>query len=173
RAQIAQPYRVQSVVAPGPVVTLNRAVAVAVVDGAAAGLDLLATLEGGPRAGHHRVAAVRAHLPEMAGERAAPRAAYREAARGTAGEPARRGGGAGGAAVGLPRGRRRAGRRTGAAGPGGAGRPARVRRERGSNGSITASLIRCAPLPGPMGRPARARRRRAVRDGRNRRRGAR
>lgn len=90
RAQIAQPYRVQSVVAPGPVVTLNRAVAVAVVDGAAAGLDLLATLEGGPLAGHHRVAAVRAHLPEMAGERAAPRAAYREAARGTAGEPERR-----------------------------------------------------------------------------------
>jgi RNA polymerase sigma factor (sigma-70 family) len=89
--QIAQLYRVLSVVAPGPMVTLNRAVAVAMVEGPQAGLDLLAGLDGnGPLAGHHRVSAVRAHLLEMAGDRAAARAAYREAVRGTTSEPERR-----------------------------------------------------------------------------------
>jgi RNA polymerase sigma factor (sigma-70 family) len=89
--QIAQLYRVLHVVAPGPMVTLNRAVAVAMVEGPQAGLDLLAGLDGtGPLAGHHRVSAVRAHLLEMAGEQAAAGAAYREAVRGTTSEPERR-----------------------------------------------------------------------------------
>ncbi len=90
-AQVAALYRVLAVVAPGPVVTLNQAVAVAMVDGPRAGLDLLATLDGaGPLAGHHRVPAVRAHLLEMAGDPVAARASYQEAARRTTSEPERR-----------------------------------------------------------------------------------
>ncbi|MHA6618355.1 RNA polymerase sigma factor [Pseudonocardia sp. DLS-67] len=89
--QIAQLYRVLSAVAPGPMVTLNRAVAVGMVEGPQAGLDLLATLDGdGPLAGHHRVSAVRAHLLEMAGDRDGALAAYREAAGRTTSEPERR-----------------------------------------------------------------------------------
>jgi RNA polymerase sigma factor (sigma-70 family) len=88
--QIAQLYRVLSTVAPGPMVTLNRAVAVGMVEGPRAGLDLLATLDDGPLAGHHRVPAVRAHLLEMAGDRAGARAEYQEAAIRTTSEPERR-----------------------------------------------------------------------------------
>jgi RNA polymerase sigma factor (sigma-70 family) len=88
--QIAQLYRVLSTVAPGPMVTLNRAVAVGMAEGPQAGLDLLATLDGGPLAGHHRLPAVRAHLLELAGDRAAACAAYREAAARTTSEPERR-----------------------------------------------------------------------------------
>ena len=48
--------------------TLNRAVALARVDGPRAGLALLATLDGDDRmAGSHRLDAVRAHLLELAG----------------------------------------------------------------------------------------------------------
>src|SRR5207247_6041972 len=50
-----------------PIVTLNRAVAAAMVDGPAAGLALLAGLEG-RLPGHHRLDAVRAHLLELAGD---------------------------------------------------------------------------------------------------------
>jgi predicted RNA polymerase sigma factor len=50
-----------------PMVTLNRAVAAAMVDGPAAGLALLAGLDE-RLAGHHRLDAVRAHLLEMAGD---------------------------------------------------------------------------------------------------------
>jgi predicted RNA polymerase sigma factor len=89
--QIAELYRVLSAVAPGPMVTLNRAVAVGMVDGPRAGLDLLSTLDGaGPLVGHHRLPAVRAHLLEMAGDPAGARAAYEEAARGAVSEPERR-----------------------------------------------------------------------------------
>ncbi len=49
-----------------PMVTLNRAVALAMVHGPDAGLALLATLDQ-PLAGHHRLAAVRGHLLERAG----------------------------------------------------------------------------------------------------------
>ncbi len=53
-----------------PMVTLNRAVAAAMVEGPAAGLTLLEQLDG--RLGHHhRLHAVRAHLLEMAGDAAA------------------------------------------------------------------------------------------------------
>ena len=52
-------------------VTLNHAVAVAMVHGPAAGLALLETLDADARlAGHHRLDAVRAHLLEMAGDHA-------------------------------------------------------------------------------------------------------
>jgi predicted RNA polymerase sigma factor len=67
---------------PSPVVTLNRAVAVAMVDGPRTALDLLASLEADERmAGHHRLAAVCAHCLELAGDHAAAAAEYAAAAR--------------------------------------------------------------------------------------------
>jgi predicted RNA polymerase sigma factor len=50
-----------------PAMGLNRAVAVAMIDGAAAGLSLLAGLSLGP--GGHRLEAVRAHLSGACGGR--------------------------------------------------------------------------------------------------------
>src|SRR5438270_458406 len=82
-------YEVLERVSPGPVVTLNRAVAVAMVHGPRAGLELLETLEE-PLRGHHRLAAVRAHLLEMAGDEVGARAAYERAARLTTSIPERR-----------------------------------------------------------------------------------
>jgi RNA polymerase sigma factor (sigma-70 family) len=55
-------------VADNPMVTLNHAIATAMVHGAAAGLERLDVLADDPRlAGHHRLDAVRAHLLERAG----------------------------------------------------------------------------------------------------------
>ena len=89
--QILGLYGLLETVAPGPMVTLNRIVAVAMVHGPAAGLDQLAEAEGDDAlAGHHRVDAVRAHLLEMAGDRQAARAAYRIAARRTLSIPEQR-----------------------------------------------------------------------------------
>ncbi|MFC0097729.1 RNA polymerase sigma factor [Micromonospora marina] len=89
--QIVALYRVLARVAPNPMVTLNQAVAVAMVDGPRAGLALLATLDADDRtAGHHRLAAVRAHLLDLAGDRAEARAAYLAAARATTSLPERR-----------------------------------------------------------------------------------
>ncbi len=80
--QILALYDVLARIDPGPVVTLNRAVAVAMVHGARAGLAELGTLDADARmAGNHRLHAVRAHLLELAGERDAAREAYRDAAR--------------------------------------------------------------------------------------------
>jgi RNA polymerase sigma factor (sigma-70 family) len=77
--------------ADNPMVTLNRAVALAMVRGPEAGLALLAPLDGDGRvAGHHRLAAVRGHLYELAGDEDAARAAYREAARRTTSLPEQR-----------------------------------------------------------------------------------
>jgi predicted RNA polymerase sigma factor len=68
-----------------PVVTLNRAVAAAMANGPAAGLDILDALdESGDLAGHHRVYAVRAHLLEMSGDLDGAVDAYTEAAGRTA-----------------------------------------------------------------------------------------
>jgi RNA polymerase sigma factor (sigma-70 family) len=76
---------------PNPVVTLNRAVAVAMTAGPRSGLDLLDTLDADRRmATHHRLDAVRAHLLEMAGDLPAARALYRQAARRTTSIPERR-----------------------------------------------------------------------------------
>jgi predicted RNA polymerase sigma factor len=73
------------------VVRLNHAVAVAMVDGPQAGLELLATLDGDERmATQHRLDAVRAHLLELAGDRAGAREHYRSAARRTTSLPERR-----------------------------------------------------------------------------------
>ncbi|MFJ6198724.1 RNA polymerase sigma factor [Micromonospora sp. NPDC092111] len=89
--QIVALYRVLAAVAPGPMVALNQAVAVAMVDGPRAGLALLAPLDADERVtGHHRLAAVRAHLLELAGEPAAAREAYRLAARRTTSRPEQR-----------------------------------------------------------------------------------
>jgi len=84
-------YEVLEEVSPGPVVTLNRAVAVAMVDGPRAGLALLGTLDSDQRLAHtHRLEAVRGHLLEMAGERDAARESYLRAARMTASLPEQR-----------------------------------------------------------------------------------
>jgi predicted RNA polymerase sigma factor len=73
------------------VVTLNHAVALAMVRGPQAGLALLATLDDDGRlAGHHRLDAVRAHLLELAGDPAAAREHYRAAARRTTSLPEQR-----------------------------------------------------------------------------------
>jgi RNA polymerase sigma factor (sigma-70 family) len=89
--QIVGLYRLLERVAPNPMVTLNHAVAVAMVDGPQAGLDLLATLNADERiARHHRLEAVRAHLLELAGDEAAARTSYRTAARRTTSLPEQR-----------------------------------------------------------------------------------
>ena len=59
-----------------PMVALNHAIAVAMVHGAAEGLELLHALDADARlAGHYRLDAVRAHLLELAGDRASRRRA--------------------------------------------------------------------------------------------------
>jgi predicted RNA polymerase sigma factor len=87
--QIAALYALLDSVDPGPVVTLNRAVAVAMVDGPGAGLALLAGLDD-QLADRHRLHAVRAHLAEMAGDVTAAREGYRTAARLTTSLPEQR-----------------------------------------------------------------------------------
>jgi predicted RNA polymerase sigma factor len=78
-------------ISPAPVVTLNRAVAVAMVHGPRAGLALLGTLEADEQmANNHRLEAVRAHLLEMAGEVDEARESYLKAARMTASLPEQR-----------------------------------------------------------------------------------
>ena len=72
-------------------VSLNRAVAVAMVDGPRAGLEVLASLDADTRvAEHHRLDAVRAHLLEMAGDTAAARELYLVAAKRTTSLPEQR-----------------------------------------------------------------------------------
>ena len=89
--QILALYDVLEQVSPGPVVTLNRAVAVAMVDGPRAGLAVLGTLDADDRMAHtHRLEAVRGHLLELAGEPGAARESYRRAARMTASIPEQR-----------------------------------------------------------------------------------
>jgi predicted RNA polymerase sigma factor len=72
-----------------PMVSLNRAVAVAMVHGPAPALALLPALEQ-PLGGHYRLAAVRAHLLEQAGDAEGAVGAYRAAATATRSEPERR-----------------------------------------------------------------------------------
>jgi RNA polymerase sigma factor (sigma-70 family) len=89
--QIAVLYRILERISPNPMVTLNRAIAVAMTDGPAAGLELLRALgEDRRMAEHYRLAAVRAHLLEMAGDAVAARDAYELAARRTASLPEQR-----------------------------------------------------------------------------------
>jgi RNA polymerase sigma factor (sigma-70 family) len=80
-AQIRTLYDMLERVAPGPAVTLNRAVAVAMESGPAAGLTIVGGLLEDPRlARHHRTHAVRAHLLELAGDRVGAADAFARAA---------------------------------------------------------------------------------------------
>lgn len=89
--QIALLYAMLHDVAPGPAVTLNRAVAVAMTSGPEAGLAMLGPLLDEPAMRrHHRTHAVRAHLLEMAGDPGGALTAYQEAARLTASVPEQR-----------------------------------------------------------------------------------
>jgi predicted RNA polymerase sigma factor len=73
-----------------PMVTLNHAIAAAMVDGPAAGMTRLAALDADERlAGHYRLDAVRGHLLEMSGDRQAATAHYRRAAERTTSIPER------------------------------------------------------------------------------------
>jgi RNA polymerase sigma factor (sigma-70 family) len=89
--QILALYDLLEQIAPNPMVTLNRAVALAMVRGPEGGLELLASLDADDRmASHYRLEAVRAHLLEMAGNHDAARESYRAAARRTTSIPERR-----------------------------------------------------------------------------------
>ena len=89
--QILALYEVLEKITPGPVVTLNKAVALARARGPLAGLAALGELDGDARmAGNHRLEAVRAHLLELAGDTAGAHTAYLKAARMTASVPEQR-----------------------------------------------------------------------------------
>jgi RNA polymerase sigma factor (sigma-70 family) len=89
--QILALYTLLDRMSGNPVVTLNRAVAAAMVHGPGVGLALLQPLVGDERlAREHRLDAVRAHLFEMAGEHERAAAHYRAAARRTASLPEQR-----------------------------------------------------------------------------------
>ncbi|WP_433161702.1 RNA polymerase sigma factor [Kribbella sp. CA-247076] len=89
--QIVALYDVLVRVSADPMARLNAAVAVAMLRGPAAGLERLDALTADPKlAGHHRLAAVRAHLLEQSGDYAAARAAYAEAAKRTTSAPEQR-----------------------------------------------------------------------------------
>jgi RNA polymerase sigma factor (sigma-70 family) len=79
--QIRALYEVLLQVSDNPVVALNHAVAVAMVDGPVAGLVLLDGLRSDARISQdHRWHAVRAHLLESAGDLTAARVSYQDAA---------------------------------------------------------------------------------------------
>ena len=83
--QVHALYLILERIAPIPMVTLNRAIALAETSGPRAGLALLSALDDDARmAGHHRLLSVRAHLLEKAGDRAGAYAHYRRAAKSTA-----------------------------------------------------------------------------------------
>jgi RNA polymerase sigma factor (sigma-70 family) len=89
--QVLKLYDLLDALAPSPVVTLNRAVAVAMVDGPRAGLASLDALDADRRlASHHRLESVRAHLHEMAGDTQAALTGYEDAARRTTSIPEQR-----------------------------------------------------------------------------------
>lgn len=87
--QILALYTVLEAVAPSPVVSLNRAVAVAMVHGPAAGLELLVGLDAA-LGRTHRLDVVRGHLLEMSGSYTEARAAYLSAAKKTGSLPERK-----------------------------------------------------------------------------------
>jgi RNA polymerase sigma factor (sigma-70 family) len=86
--QILALYELLKRVSPSPMVTLNHAIAAAMVHGASKGLQLLKTLDADTRmAGHYRLDAVRAHLLEMVGDYQGAIEHYRIAARRTTSVP--------------------------------------------------------------------------------------
>jgi predicted RNA polymerase sigma factor len=89
--QILALYDLLELAAPNPFTTLNRAVALAMVRGPDAGLQVLAALAADKRmARHHRLLAARAHLLELAGDAGAAADGYLEAARRATSLPERR-----------------------------------------------------------------------------------
>jgi RNA polymerase sigma factor (sigma-70 family) len=89
-AQIDALYGLLERMSDNPMVTLNRAVATAMVEGADAGLRMIDRIAQDERLkGHYRVHAVRAHLYERAGKRDLALEHYRLAAEGTASLPER------------------------------------------------------------------------------------
>ncbi|MGW3267757.1 RNA polymerase sigma factor [Streptomyces sp. NPDC001056] len=84
-AQVHALYLILERIAPNPVVTLNRAIALAETEGPEAGLALLATLDDDTRmARYHRLLSVRAHLLEKTGDTEGAYDHYRRAAKATA-----------------------------------------------------------------------------------------
>lgn len=89
-AQIATLYAVLMRINASPMVALNHAIAVAMVEGAEAGLALLQPLGRDERVTRgHRLVAVRAHLLERAGRREEAEPLYRQAAAKCANAPER------------------------------------------------------------------------------------
>jgi RNA polymerase sigma factor (sigma-70 family) len=89
--QILALYDVLAALAPGPMVALNRIVAVAMVHGPAAALAELDDSAADPAlSGHHRVDAVRAHLLDELGDQDGAREHYLRAAQRTRSLPERR-----------------------------------------------------------------------------------
>ncbi|MBV9381152.1 MAG: sigma-70 family RNA polymerase sigma factor [Streptosporangiaceae bacterium] len=85
-AEVLALYELLSAASPSPMVSLGQAVAAAMVHGPQAGLAMVGALAADPAAArqlarHHRFHAVRAHLLEMAGDRAAATGCYLTAAR--------------------------------------------------------------------------------------------
>jgi RNA polymerase sigma factor (sigma-70 family) len=88
--QILGLYGVLKDMSDNPIVTLNHAIAAAMVEGPAAGLERLKTLDADSRMnGHYRLDAVRGHLLEMTGDRERAIVHYRAAAERTASIPER------------------------------------------------------------------------------------
>ncbi len=88
--QILALYDLLKRMSDNPMIMLNHAIAVAMVHGPAAGLELLTTLETDERLRrNHRLDAVRAHLLEMAGNHEAAITHYQAAAARTASLPER------------------------------------------------------------------------------------
>ena len=88
--QILLLYQMLDRIAPNPMATLNRALALALVQGPETGLALLATLDKDRHvASHHRLHAMRGHLLEMAGRPEESRQAFEMAARLCASRPER------------------------------------------------------------------------------------
>lgn len=88
--QVVALYDVLTDIAPSPLVALNRAVAVAMRDGPAAGLELVDVLAGDERLrGYHLVPAARADLLRRMGRRSDAAVAYREALALVGNEPER------------------------------------------------------------------------------------
>ena len=88
--QILALYELLKRMTDNPMVTLNHAIAAAMVRGPAAGLALLTALDEDARlSGNHRLDAVRGHLLEMAGDGAAAQLCFERAAELTASLPER------------------------------------------------------------------------------------
>ena len=88
--QIVALYGLLKRMSDNPMVALNHAIAAGMVHGPRAGLELLKALDADERlAGHYRIAAVRAHLLERAGDLDAALEHYRAAAERTTSIPER------------------------------------------------------------------------------------